>query len=380
MKVSVLQKKLKEGFSIIERASSKSLSLPILNTALLQAEKNFLSLTATDLEIGIKWWALAKVEKPGQATLPISLFSGFLGLLPEKPLSIQGKEGGLLMECGNFKDMVRGLPPEDFPIVPEVQKDGFLEVSAGDFCSGLEQVADIAAVSQTRPEISGVFFSFQEGLVKMAATDSFRLGEKTIFFDKESFSKNFQNKEVSFIAPQRTAREIIAVFGGKKGKIKIHFAAGQVLVESQMAETAHPEIQLVSKLIDGEYPAYQEIVPKKHETRVVLNKNEFLNHLRAAAIFGGKMNEVKLQIDPARARVEFLSQSPDLGEHSSFMPGQVKGSPLEISFNHRFLASGLNNIKSSEVIFELQKEEGPAILKSVGDNSYFYVVMPIKAA
>jgi len=378
MKVLVPKEKLKQGFDVIQRISPKSISLPVLNTVFLQAEKNFLSLTATDLEIGIKWWTLAKIEKSGQTLLPLSLFSGFLELFPEKPVTIQKKENNLFIECGNFKNKIKEITADDFPIIPTVQKNEFLEIPSDIFCEGVEQVVDIAVFSQTRPEISGIFFSFQDGSLKIAATDSFRLGEKTIIFDKKLLPSNLQNKNISFIIPQRTAKEIINIFKKKKNKIKLYFSTNHILIENQMTETEHPEIQLVSKLIDGEYPPYQEVIPKKYETKIILNKNEFLNHLKAAAVFSGKINEVKLQINAPKNRIDFISQNPDLGEHNSFMFAKINGNSLEISFNHRFLSSGLNNIKSQEIAFELQKEEDPVILRPVGDNTYFYVVMPIK--
>ena len=147
-----------------------------------------------------------------------------------------------------------------------------------------------------------------------------------------------------------------------------------------MAETSHPQAQLVSRLIEGEYPCYQEIIPKKCETQIVLSRSEFLNQIKIAALFSGKISEIKFKVDVKKSGIEIFSQNPDIGEHRSFLAGRVKGEPLEISFNHRFLTDGLLNVKSSEVIFELSKEEGPAVLKPVGDQSYLYVAMPIKAS
>ncbi len=375
-----MQEKLKTGLRIVEKTTLKTLTLPILNNVLIQTKKNFLTLTTTDLETGIKWWSLAKVDEEGEFTIPFSLLSNFLGFLPNQQISIETKENSLILECGSHKAKFKGALADDFPIIPEVAKESFVEMDAFLLCQGLEQVADIASLSQTRPEISGVFFAFQKDAIRITATDSFRLGEKTITIkDGITFSDGF-NQGVSFIVPQKTAKEIINIFSQKKGKAKIYFSTNQILVESQMEETSHPEIALVSRLIDGEYPAYQEIIPKKYETQAILQRTEFLNNLRMAALFGGKINDIKLNINADRGGVEFFSQNSDIGEHTSFLTGKIKGAPLEISFNHRFLLSGLANIKSSEILFELNKEEGPAILKPVGDSSYLYVVMPIKVS
>lgn len=379
MKLYILQEKLKEGLRIIERVSPKSLALPILSATLLSAKKNFLSLSATDLEIGIKWWALAKIEEEGEVVVPFALFSNFAALLPNKQTMLQKKENILSVECENYKTQVKGISSEDFPIIPSVSKEKFVEIETNLFCQGLEGIVDIAASSHVRPEISGVFLSFQKDSIKIVATDSFRLGEKTIFLEKVITSPDFFEKEVSFIIPQKTAREIINIFSQREEKLKIYFSPNQVLFERQMTETSHPEVQLVSRLVDGEYPAYQDIIPHRYETQATLNRDNFLNQLKAASLFSGKINEIKLKIDPKKAGIEIFSQNPDLGEHRSFLTGKIKGEPLEISFNHRFLIGGLSSIKSSDVFFGLNKEEGPAILKPVGDPSYLYVVMPIKA-
>lgn len=363
----------------MERVASKSLTLPVLNTVLIKAKKNFLNLVTTDLEIGINWWGLAKIDKEGEITVPISLLSSLFSLLPKKQIKLQAKDNFLLVECDDFKTQIKGISPEEFPIIPQVPKESYIEMDVNSFCQGLSQVVDIAVLSQARPEISGVYVSFLKDTIKIAATDSFRLGEKTFFLEKMNSSSKGIEGQISFILPQKTVREIINIFGEKEGKIKIYFSPNQVMFESQMTETSHPQIQLVSRLIEGEYPAYQDIIPKKNQTQASVNRAEFLNQIKIAALFSGKINEIKFKVDPKKSGIEILSQSSDVGEHHSFLKGKVKGEPLEVSFNQRFLIDGLLNIKSAEVVFELNKEEGPAVLKPVGDQSYLYVVMPIKA-
>lgn len=380
MKLFILQEKLKEGLKVIERVSPKSFNLPILNTTLIKVKKNFLNLTATDLEIGVNWWSLAKIEEEGEIAVPFSLLSNFSNLLPNKQATLYKKETFLLIECDNYKVKIKGFPTDDFPLIPEVSTEDFIEIETAPFCQGLEQIIDIATSSQTRPEISGIYFSLEKEAIKLVATDSFRLGEKALFWEKLGVSFEALGKKISFIFPQKTAREIINIFGQKEGKLKIYFSANQILFENQMSETSHPEIQLVSRLIEGEYPDYQEIIPRKYETQITLNRNEFLNQLRMASLFSGKINEIKLKVDAKKEGIEIFSQNQDLGEHRSFLAGKIKGESSEISFNHRFLIHGLSTIKNPEVIFELNKEEGPAVLKPVGDPSYLYVVMPIKAS
>lgn len=379
MKLIILQEKLKEGLGMAEKITTKSLSLPILNNVLINTEKNFLNLSATDLEMGIKWWALAKTEKEGKIAVPVRLLSDFVGLMPNQKVSLEAKENTLFIDSEKYQTQIKGFNAEDFPIIPKVPEQDIIYVDNFSFCQGLSQIIEIASSSTVRPEISGIYFLFQKDLITMTATDSFRLGEKKLASETvfESVVPS-PPKEYSLILPQKAARETINIFGEKKEKLKICLSPNQVMFELPMAETEHPYVQLVSRLIEGDYPNYQEIIPKAFETQIILEKNEFLNQIKTASLFSGKINEVKFKIDSKKGQVEIFSQNPESGEYRSFIQGKIKGQNLEISFNHRFLVDGLLNIKSSEVIFELNGESGPGVLRPVGDKSYLYVVMPIK--
>jgi len=373
MKIQILQKKLKEGLNIVEKISSKSLTLPILNNILFSTEKNFLKLTTTDLEIGINFWILAKIEKEGKITVPSRLCSSFVNLLPDKKIDLEVKNNDLIINCENYKTKVKGLSAEEFPLIPNVEKIKSISFDASLFCKNLNQIVDIASFSNSRPEISGIYFYLTKNSVITAATDSFRLGEKKLTLKKSSL-----NEECSFILPQKTVKELINIFGEKKGEITMFFSPNQVMFEYQMEEVSHPQIQIVSRLIEGEYPNYQEIIPKKFTTEVILNRNDFLNQIKIASLFSGKINEVRFKINPKEKKLLIFSKNPDLGEYQSSVLGKIKGEALEISFNHKFFLDGLLNINSSKVILELNGDSGPAIIKPVGDNTYIYVVMPIK--
>ena len=146
-----------------------------------------------------------------------------------------------------------------------------------------------------------------------------------------------------------------------------------------MKETSHPLVQITSRLIEGEYPNYQDIIPKKFKTRVILKRDEFLNQIKTASLFAGKINEIKFTISAVNKEVEIFAKDPDIGESKSTIAAKIEGDPIEVSFNHKFLTDGLLKIKSSEIAFDLSKEEGPCVLRPVGDTSYIYVVMPIKS-
>ncbi len=373
MKVEILKENLKAGLNVVERIVGKNLSLPILDNVLISAEDNFLSLSSTDLETAIKLWILTKIVKKGKAVVPAKFLSSFISLLPNEKIVLEEKKQGLYVECKSFKNQIQGFNPEEFPLIPEFKDSEYLEVDNKKLCQGLAQIVDVASVSQARPEISGIYFIFSKNSIKIVATDSFRLAEKNILLETPV------KKDVSFILPQKPAREIINILGEKDGKVKIYFSPNQVMFELPMKEVAHPQAQVISRLIEGEYPNYEEIIPKKFKTQIVLKRDEFLSQVKAASLFSGKINEIKITANLQNKEVEIFAQDPDIGQSQSTISAKIEGEPMEVSFNHKFLIDGLLNIKSSEIIFNLSKEEGPCILKPVGDASYIYVVMPIKS-
>jgi len=381
MNLQILRGKLKEGLGIVDRVSSKSLTLPILNNVLLESEKNFLSLSTTDLEIGIRWWALTKIEKEGKVTIPSKLLLSFINSLPDKAIQISAQNNVLNVSCDKYNTKIKGFSAEEFPLIPKIGKDEFVALNGAIFCRDLAQIADIPLVSTTRPEISGIYFNFQKNLIVCAATDSFRLGEKKF----SSVSQSSLSKNYSLIVPQKTVKEVINIFGDSANEMKIYFSPNQIMFESLMQETDHPQVQLTSRLIDGEYPNYAEIIPKGFATRAVLDKNEFFNQVKTASLFSGKTNEIRIRIEkkamPAgRQEIRISSQSSELGEHQSVMGGKITGEDADVAFNYRFLLDGISKARGNEITIDLNGDSGPGVLRSEGDETYTYVAMPIKAS
>jgi DNA polymerase-3 subunit beta len=378
MNFTILTKELKKGIGFTEKITGRNLTLPILDNVLIEALPNFLKISSTDLELGIQWWGLCKTEKEGSIAVPAKLLNQVAGTLTEEKINIKEKSNTLVIEGKNYKTQIKGVSSEDFPIIPSFSKDLFIEISASKLKEGLMGVVNIASISQIRPEISGVYFSFEKELVKIVATDSFRLAEKVLNFGTKGGYKNTFKNPVSFILPQKAAKELINVLNETEKDIKIYTSESQVLFETFLAGVDHPEINLISRQIEGEYPSYGEIIPKEAKTKVILNKDEFAKQIKTAGIFGGRTNEVVLKINPKEKEIEIYSQDSEMGESNLSIPAKIEGAEVKISFNWKFILEGLDNMKSSEVSFEMQGNDGPSVIKPIGDASYLYVVMPIK--
>ena len=376
MKSIILRENLKEGLAIVERIATKSLSLPILNNILITTAKNILELSATDLEMGIRYRILAKNESEGGVVVPAKFLSNFIGLLSDPQITLEGTEKMLVVSSKDHHTEIKAQSPDEFPIIPTTQtEDAAIEVSTQDFCQGVSQVVGVTSQSQTRPEITGVYIVFDKNSVKIVATDSFRLAERTLQFGKES------SQEYSFILPQKTARELVAVLGDKPGKMKIYTSPNQVTFRYAREDSPSKlHIEIVSRVIDGEYPNYKEIIPKQTSTKAQLDKQELINHIRAASIFANKMNELRFVLDPKNKKAELSSQNADLGVHSSSMRADGEGEKAAVSFNWRFFLEGVSQIRSDRVIIGMNGEEGPAtITPATGEEGYLYILMPIKA-
>ncbi len=363
MKIICLQENLKNNLNLVQNIVGKNLTLPILNNLLLQTENGKLKISATNLEIGINAWTAGKIEKEGAITCPAKIFYNFVNNLPNKKIEISAKDNNLIIKCENYKANLKGLPADDFPIIPKIKDTPLFEIESDKFKEALTQVVGMAALSESRPEISGILLKIEKNNLILAATDSFRLAEKTIN------DLMLNKKEQSLIIPQRTILELIRILEGKEN-LKVVLGNNQILFETSGT-------QLISRIIDGQYPDYQQIIPKNFATQVIIKKEEFLNSVRLASFFSSKINDIKLVFNSGK--MEIISQSPDLGENRSLLTPNIKGKDLEISFNYKYILDGLNNIFSSDIFLGFNSSDQPMIMRSVEKNDYLYVVMPIKS-
>ena len=372
MKLKILKQNLKQGLDKIKKVASKSSSLPVLDSVLLTTEKNHLELAATDLELGIKFKVLADIKDQGKVAIPAKAFSNLVNSLPEEEIELKQKKQDLKIKCGNYSSQLKGLDPKEFPIIPELD-DKFAELKSSVLMEGLSQVEEIASPSKVRPEISGVYVSFGRKELKMVATDSFRLGEKTV-----SLSDVTLDSSKNVIIPSKTARELMNIFKDQQRELKIFISENQIMFKTESPEKTEPDFQITSKLIEGEYPDYEKIIPDDRQTKLELSREKFLNQIKAASLFGGKVNEVECKAIPDKG-LEISSEDPNLGKNKSVVSADVEGEESGASFNWRFVRDGLSNINTDRVILEMNGEEGAATLKPKGDDSYLYVVMPIKS-
>jgi len=369
MKGSFLQKNLLEGINkVIHLAGSEKSSLPILGNILLRAEKGSLFLTSTNLEVAIETFIRGKIEESGSFTVPASLLGAHLNFLTSETISLEVKGGELLVEHKNGQTKIKGLSAEDFPIIPVMEKKDGLGVSGSELRKSLQQVVSACSGVEIRPEISGVLFYQKEENLLLVGTDSYRLAEK-IFKIRNKTGVNSQDKKI--IVPAKTCQELLRII--EDGEMEMFFSEGQVLF-------VQGATSLISRLIQAEYPNYQEIIPKDFKTRANVDRESLIRTIRGVSPFSKMgVNDVSLEFLPEKSKVVVSSLNSQTGEAVLDVKADVFGKKASLSFNYRYILEGLSNLEGDEVAIKLIDESSPAILQSSNNQDFTYLLMPIKS-
>ncbi len=369
MKLIILKDNLKTALDIVGRAVMSSLNLPVLGNVLIKTSGNQIKLSTTNLELAITKTVSGKIIEDGSVTVPFTVIANIVGNITSERINLETAGQNLNLQTDNYKALIQGIPESEFPIIPKIEKEKEkIEIQASVFKDCLNRVIVAAGISEIRPEISGVLIVAEASVLKLVATDSFRLAEAKISANqfKNTFEQGFK-----IIVPLKTAQELARII--KDGEAtKIYLGNNQVLFEADEAE-------VVSRLIEGEFPDYEAIVPKDINTEIVAERDELTNSLKLASAFSGKVNEVRLRTKDKRL-LEVYSSDSALGENNYLIPAKISGGETEVVFNWRFLLEGIKSGSSKEVFVGLNGDNHPALIKSPGDTSYFYILMPIKTA
>jgi len=371
MKFTALVEHIKKALFFAERALGKSSHLPILGTFLVHAEKNKVTISATNLEIGITTSISAKVDTEGKIAVPAHAFTAFVNQLNDVKAIFETDKKSLKANTDSYHASFQGFDAEDFPLIPKVSDSQRVELESVYFAHALEQVITAASVSDLRPElVSACMFIDPDGDIKIASTDTFRLAEKTI--PRSEIKLNITEPKTCLI-PLRTAQEVMRVAKEKLEPIEIAIDANQVLFRWK-------ETEMVSRLLEGEFPDYQAVIPKQFQSEATISYARFLEALKVTGIFSSRLNDVKIRIDPTAKAVILRAADSSVGENEARVPVEdVKGNDLEVVFNFKFLLDGTNAFDAKDKLYiGFSDADKPALIKPYGDASYFYILMPLR--
>jgi DNA polymerase-3 subunit beta len=376
MKITCLQENLAKGLSIVGRAVATRSTLPILSNILLESDEGRLRLAATNLEIGISSWIGAHVEEEGSLTVPARLLTEFVNSLPpgQIEMELSPRTQTLNLKCARFEANIKGIAAGDFPQVPTAATVGGrqrLAVNAEAFRRMIEQTVFAAATDESRPVLTGILTQFHQGGLTMAAADGFRLAVSTADVGVDL------DEATSVTIPARALAELNRISPDQTDPIELIITPNRNQVLFHLTHT-----DLVTQLIDGNFPDYRQIMPKTHTTRTLLNTQELLKAVKVAFLFArDAANIIRFSILPATelrpGQLIITGTSAELGDNVTELDAQIQGPEIEIAFNARYLVDVLSVVRSAETILETTTSSSPGLLRPASGDEFSCVVMPM---
>jgi DNA polymerase-3 subunit beta len=363
MKIICTQENLKKGLQTVGRIISGTNTLPVLNNILFRTENGSLVLTATNLELAMKTSVRCKVEEEGAVTIPAKTIIDLISNLPNQNISLFLEGTEVVVSTEDYTTKLHTFPAEDFPLIPTVDSLWSATLPALEFKQSLEQVIFATALSESQPIISGVNFKAKENEIVFAATDRYRLAEKKLLIKNTTGTQDV-------VIPHRTAIEISRLIVA--GDLEV----SMVLADNQMAIRVG-SVELVSRLIDGQYLDYHQIFPTEFQTIVSVDRQQFVNALKTSSIFSKLGNSVLFRFSPETKNLIVSSSSQDVGESQVTLSGEVSGPAGQVLLNYKYVLDALNTMEEEKVLFKVFDNSSLVVLVPEGNENYTYLVKPI---
>jgi DNA polymerase-3 subunit beta len=362
MKFRVTKEKLLEGLQQVQNVVSTRTTLPILSNVLLQADGSEVHLTTTDLDVGVRGSCEAQVDKEGATTLPARRLFNIVRELPSSEIQfdVDGKNAASIRSGQSFFKIL-GLPEEEFPPLPKFEDAKIVTIRQKDLRDGLRKTSYAISTDETRYVLNGILFSFKDNKLTLVATDGRRLAMVEIELEFP------RSHEADIIIPTKAVTELQRLLTDD-GDAKVSMGNGQIAFDLNKA-------LLVSKLIEGNYPNYRQVIPAEAKERVKLERETFLNSLRRVSLLASdKSNSIKLNF--GKNNIDITANTPEVGEAKESLPVQYKGRDFSIAFNPEFLMAPLRALTEDEVFLDLIDEMSPGVLKI--QTPFLYVLMPMR--
>ncbi len=376
MKCTVSPQQLGAGLGAVTRAVSNRVTLPILSNVLVEAGQGSLQLTATNLDLTIQHTLAAEVEEEGRVTVPARILSEFVISLPEQPLrwELDRSHQTVTLRCGRFDAHIRGVDAAEFPPLPDVSQGQRLELEPQHLLSAIDQTVIAASSDEGRPVYTGVLTEIVGSSVTMAATDGHRLAVRNL---QSSEGADGGTDKVSLIVPARALAELSRLLKPAQttpAPVTVTVGQSRAQVRFQL-----PGYELTTRLIDGVYPNYEKVIPSSSQTTVRTSTDELRRTAKVVSLFArDAANVIKLLCEPGQLTLS--ANTNEVGDNVAAVQAQVEGENVGIAFNARYLTDVLNLLDGPDVELLLNGPVSPGLVRSAGDDSYRYVIMPVRVA
>jgi DNA polymerase-3 subunit beta len=376
MKISCLQENLAKGLATVGRAVATRSTLPVLSNILIESDEGRLRLAATNLEIGVSCWIGAQVEEEGSTTSPARLLTEFVNSLPPGRIDMELAERteSLNLKCARFEANIKGIQASEFPEVPTAESIGGqdnLHLQAETFRRMIDQVVFAAATDESRPILTGVLAKFHQGGLTLAAADGFRLSVTSADVGVDL------DETASVIIPARALAELSRISADQEDPIELIITPQRNQILFHLSNT-----DLVSQLIEGNFPDYNQIVPKSHTTRTIVSTQDLLKAVKVAFLFArDAANIIRFNILPGNeltpGQMIVTGTSAEFGDNVSELDASIEGDGVEIAFNARYMIDALSVAGTPEVALETSTPSSPGMIRPVGANDFLCVIMPM---
>ena len=367
MNLTIAKDQILNGLQAVQNVVSTRTTLPILSNVLVRAAEGRVEFTATDLDVTVSCSVEANVQKPGATTIPVKKLFGIIRELNSPEIEIETDDKQVTsIRAGSSFFKIRGLGADEFPPLPKFKEDKRISVPQEKFRSMLKKTSFAISTDESRYVLNGIFLSLKDHKITMVATD----GRRLALVDEEAELSDKSQGE--FIIPAKAVNELTRLLQDT-GDVDVNFSDNQAAFT--LKSEKGPGVFIVSKLIEGNYPNYRQVIPAETKERVALPREEFLHALRRAEIMtSDKQNSVKMAF--GKNQLAITANSPDVGEARETMSINYKGKEMAVAFNPAYLIDPLNALTEDEVFFELIDELSPGVLKINGP--FLYVVMPMR--
>jgi DNA polymerase-3 subunit beta len=374
MKVTVLQENLAHGLNVVSRAVSPRSTLPVLGNILIATDEGRLRLSATNLEIGITCWIGAKIEVEGSTTVPARTFTDLVSTLTDKQveMDLTVRTQTLNLHSGASVTDIKCIDSQEYPPMPAAEISQGLQINVANLTEMIRQVAFAASNDDARPVLTGVLMKVNDNQITLVAADGFRLSIR------EAELSSPAPDPINAIIPARAMSELARIAGDKDETLTMILPPGRGQIIFRLRD-----VELVSQLIEGAFPEFQQIVPDGFSTRSVLSTSAFLKACKQAEIFAREGSYIaRINISPGGGElqpgiVEISAQSEETGSSQNVVDASIEGDGLIIAFNVRFLREVLDIIDTPNVALETNASESPGVIRPIGDDQFLHVIMPM---
>jgi DNA polymerase-3 subunit beta len=366
MKLEIQFQKLKEVISLTEHVAGKHITLPVLSCIVMEVKKNTAIFKSTNLDVGVEVSIPVKSNEEGIYAIPSSILASFVSNVYDSAnvVSLESTANNIQITTSKSKGVVKTLPSEDFPTIPRITDGESFSVPTNLFIKGLRAVWYSASISGVKPELSSVYVYRDGDSVVFAATDSFRLAEKKI-------KAGAAIKMHDILIPFKNIGDIIKILE-KMGETVV------VKTNKNLISFEAKDIYVVSRIIDGVFPDYRQIIPKGYATEAVLLKQDLINALKVSNIFSDKFNQIHLVIDPKKKMFEIQTKNSDIGENATTADAALSGDKMEVNFNYKYVSDCFQSIDADSVSLQLSGMNKPMVIRPVsGNQTFLYLVMPM---